>query len=147
MHLNLPPIFIGEVAERSEVGGVVILIGAKNLKVPDHNRTRPFTQGDNSDGRLQIADDRYRVVGNRRPLQCHSERKRRISMKNLNRHETLRCAQGDSLNVVLSVSEESRITNYELRIKYCQPLHRKRSPSPVNSGGKVSSSYSYLPYL
>ena len=29
---------------------------------------------DNSDGRLQIADDGYRVVGNRRPLQRHSER-------------------------------------------------------------------------
>ena len=31
------------------------------------------TKGDNSDGRLQITDDKYRVVGNRRPLQCHSE--------------------------------------------------------------------------
>ena len=49
---------------------------------------------------------------------CHSERCRRISRQNLNCNETLRIAQGDKSNVILSVSEESRITHYALRIKH-----------------------------
>ena len=49
---------------------------------------------------------------------CHSERCRRISRQNLNCNETLRIAQGDKSNVILSVAEESRITHYALRIKH-----------------------------
>ncbi len=43
----------------------------------NYRQTRPFTQCDNSYGRLHIVDDKYRVVGNRRPLQCHSKRNRK----------------------------------------------------------------------
>ena len=49
---------------------------------------------------------------------CHSERCRRISRQNLNCNETLRIAQGDKSNVILSVSEESRIANLPLRITH-----------------------------
>ncbi len=89
LQLTLPPLLVGEVAERSEVGGVVVLRNAatKNLKKPKLQPDPTLPQGDNSDGRLQITDGRYRDVRNRRPLQCHSER-----------------------------SEESRITHCELHI-------------------------------
>ena len=46
---------------------------------------------------------------------CHSERCRRISRQNLNCNETLRIAQGDKSNVILS---EAKNLNYALRITH-----------------------------
>ena len=67
---------------------------------------------------------------------CHSERCRRISRQNLNCNETLRIAQGDSLNVILSVAEESqlRITHYALKIThYCSEDKSSAMLSPTIS--------------
>ena len=61
------------------------LITNYELRIEILRRFAP--QNDNTDGRRQIADGRFWVVGNRRPLQCHSER-----------------------------SEESQILNYVLQI-------------------------------
>ena len=49
---------------------------------------------------------------------CHSERCRRISRQNLNCNETLRIAQGDKSNVILSEAKNLalRITHYALSI-------------------------------
>ena len=58
-----------------------------------------------------------RVVGNRRPLQCHSEEQSdEESQNNKFCNQTLHYVQGDSLNVILSETQESQILNYVLQI-------------------------------
>ena len=60
-----------------------------------------------------------RVVGNRRPLHCHSEEQSdEESQNNKFCNQTLHYVQGDNLNVILSEAKnldyELRITHYEL---------------------------------
>ena len=89
---------------------------------------------DNSDGRLQIADDRYRVVGNRRPLQRHSERSVRISKKRIRFFVTsfLRMTGKNSCHS----ERQRRISNYALRITHYALLIIPPK-LPVFKGGRL----------
>ena len=100
-------------------------ISRKNLNC---NQTQRFTQGDNSDGRLQIADDRYRVDGNRRPLQCHSERKRRISKKWIRFFVTQFLRMTGKKSCHSERSEESRNMHYELQLTILPSAYGRHPP-------------------
>ena len=59
--------------DRVSGGGVVILSEESlitNYELLIEILRHFVPQKDNTDGRRQMADNRYRVVGNRRPLRC-----------------------------------------------------------------------------